>query len=311
MQVPRVPQIDYAGSQMSTQTQDLRLSCSFDEADRRIREALTSLGMEVQDEAGPIRATAKRSMKRNRHAAEISIDLTSSAGGTLAVCRVDMFAGNKHEEVLREIASAVGHEPLLHFGAVSPTSEGKQGGETAKETDSDLRADIAAAKDKMRVKLGAGREIKRLTNYLWEGETVDQMTTGTYGKGTGLVVLTDRRLLFVQDGIMSQASEDFPMDKVSSVQWASGLVMGKIVIFASGSKSEISNVQKDDGKKIVDKIRHVLSAPREQTPPAPAAIPPPAADPIEQLKRLGELRDAGVLTPEEFDAKKADLLGRM
>jgi hypothetical protein len=178
--------------------------------------------------------------------------------------------------------------------------------------DENMRADITAAKAKMRAKVGAGREIKRLLNYLWEGETVDQMTTGVYGKGIGLVVLTDRRLLFVQDGIMSQTSEDFPMDKVSSVQWASGMMMGKITIFASGNKSEITNVNKDDGKEIVDKIRHVLSAPPEPTPPAPAASPPPAAaDPIEQLKRLGELRDAGVLTPEEFDAKKSDLLGRM
>lgn len=261
-------------------------------------------------------------MKRNRHAAEINIDLTSTAEGTLAVCRVNMFAGDKHEEVLGEIAGAVGNDLLGLVVDASPASaasdplvdaasEGKRGGEMAKEKDSDLRADIAAAKGKMRVKLGAGREIKRLTNYLWEGETVDQMTTGTYGKGTGLVVLTDRRLLFVQDGIMSQTSEDFPIDKVSSVQWASGMVMGKVTIFASGNKSEITNVNKEDGKEIVDKIRHVLSAPREQTPPAPAASPHPAADPIEQLKRLGELRDAGVLTPEEFDAKKADLLGRM
>jgi len=32
---------------------------------------------------------------------------------------------------------------------------------------------------------------------------------------------------------------------------------------------------------------------------------------MDQLKKLGELRDAGVLTPEEFDTKKADLLSRM
>jgi hypothetical protein len=99
------------------------------------------------------------------------------------------------------------------------------------------------------------------------------MTTGTYGKGTGLVVLTDRRLLFVQDGVMSKTTEDFPMEKVSSVEWTSGMMLGSIVIFASGNKSEIKNVNKDDGK--------------------------------------GELRDAGVVTAEEFEAKKAELLGRL
>lgn len=43
--------------------------------------------------------------------------------------------------------------------------------------------------------------------------------------------------------------------------------------------------------------------------PAPAAAPAPEVDPIERLKRLGELRDSGVLTEEEFAAQKAKLLG--
>ena len=41
--------------------------------------------------------------------------------------------------------------------------------------------------------------------------------------------------------------------------------------------------------------------------------PPPAAassqDTLEQLKELGELKAAGVLTQEEFDAQKAKILG--
>lgn len=44
----------------------------------------------------------------------------------------------------------------------------------------------------------------------------------------------------------------------------------------------------------------------DQAPPAAAA---PSPDPIQQLKELGELRDKGVLTEEEFAAQKAKLLG--
>jgi len=44
-----------------------------------------------------------------------------------------------------------------------------------------------------------------------------------------------------------------------------------------------------------------------------AAPPPPAGgmtdDTIEQLRQLGELRDQGVLTEEEFAAQKQKLLG--
>jgi Short C-terminal domain len=45
---------------------------------------------------------------------------------------------------------------------------------------------------------------------------------------------------------------------------------------------------------------------------APAgATPAPGAEPskLEQLKQLGELRDSGVLTPEEFEREKQRLLG--
>jgi hypothetical protein len=46
---------------------------------------------------------------------------------------------------------------------------------------------------------------------------------------------------------------------------------------------------------------------QEQTaPPAPAA--PAAADPLEQLKTLGELKAQGVLTEAEFAAQKAKIL---
>ena len=46
--------------------------------------------------------------------------------------------------------------------------------------------------------------------------------------------------------------------------------------------------------------------PEPSTPPQAAA---PAEDPMEQLKELGELRDKGVLTEDEFAAQKAKLLG--
>jgi len=52
-----------------------------------------------------------------------------------------------------------------------------------------------------------------------------------------------------------------------------------------------------------DQAAYAQQAPPQQAPPAPAA------DPIAQLKELGELRDSGVLTDEEFAAQKAKVLG--
>ena len=53
----------------------------------------------------------------------------------------------------------------------------------------------------------------------------------------------------------------------------------------------------------------------EQAPPPPPMAPEPApvaeapADPYAELVKLKELVDAGVLTQDDFDAKKAQILG--
>jgi hypothetical protein len=192
-----------------------------------------------------------------------------------------------------------------------------------------LRPDIQAAKDKMQYRLGAGREIKRLTNYLWDGEVVHLMAAGQYGPGQGVVVLTDRRLLFLKDGMTRQATEDFPIDKIASVQWNAGMVLGSLTIFASGNKAEIERMDKKDGRQIADAVRSRLSTRTAQRPVMPQAmvqppmpppmmrsthpvpLPPAEPDVYEQLRKLGELRDLGIVTTEEFEQKKRELLARI
>jgi hypothetical protein len=52
---------------------------------------------------------ARRSLRKNRWAAEINIDLEPLNGGTLAVTRVDML-GNKHYALLSEIVENAGDD---------------------------------------------------------------------------------------------------------------------------------------------------------------------------------------------------------
>ncbi|CAI7976641.1 MULTISPECIES: PH domain-containing protein [unclassified Parafrankia] len=171
---------------------------------------------------------------------------------------------------------------------------------------SQLREDIEQAKQKMRLRSRSSREIKYLAEHLWEGERVERLARGSCGKGGGLVVLTDRRLLFVLEGRKRRASEEFPLRNVSSVEWAAGLVLGKIVVLASDSQAEITNVNKRAGREIADLIRNRLGL--ASPAPTPVAVPPGDPDLNDRLRRLGELREAGVLTREEFEGKMARLL---
>jgi hypothetical protein len=57
------------------------------------------------------------------------------------------------------------------------------------------------------------------------------------------------------------------------------------------------------------------AADQDQVPPAPAPADEPAAPEaaesaqIQELKQLAALKDQGILTEEEFSAKKAQILG--
>lgn len=54
----------------------------------------------------------------------------------------------------------------------------------------------------------------------------------------------------------------------------------------------------------------ITPEPTTEIPPTATPAPEPP-DVFEQIRKLGELRDAGVLTEDEFNAKKSDLLGRL
>ena len=65
-------------------------------------------------------------------------------------------------------------------------------------------------------------------------------------------------------------------------------------------------MQPKEGTEIGDYVRSRL-----HKAPEPIASPTSTVDPMEQLRKLGELRDAGVLTPEGFEQKKRELLERI
>jgi hypothetical protein len=190
--------------------------------------------------------------------------------------------------------------------------------------DADVRQDIATAANRMSLKLGSKREVRKLPEYLLEGETVRHLAQGSYMSGQGLIVLTDQRLLFVYDGWTSQGSKDFPLNKLRSVQTTFKLGVGTLLLSAeSGSllghaHVAVSGIPKADLIPLANAVRELLAArPGEHASlTAPSETPAPSAsaahtDPLEQLKKLAELRDAGVLTDQEFEAKKQELLGRL
>jgi hypothetical protein len=60
-----------------------------------------------------------------------------------------------------------------------------------------------------------------------------------------------------------------------------------------------------------DGIRRPVVAPQGAAPVAVAARPTSTDDITSTLAKLADLRDKGAITPAEYEAKKAELLGRI
>jgi hypothetical protein len=75
----------------------------------------------------------------------------------------------------------------------------------------------------------------------------------------------------------------------------------------AGTATAVSNrVSRRQAERWSQEDQQAYGGYEEQAPPPPPAAP--AADPLEQLQKLGELKAAGVLTDAEFEAQKAKIL---
>lgn len=187
--------------------------------------------------------------------------------------------------------------------------------------------DVAAIKKHIPwlFRLGSNREMRRLLDHLHEDELVLAATTGKYAGGRGLIALTDSRLIVTYDGYVRSASEDFPLEHVTSIEWNKKLLRGRIVVFSAGNEVELKNVYYG-GREVVLKARtsmrkvknQVEQAKREQAarrstqhlyapmPPslAPSADGPvlasPAESPAPASPSPAQVRDAAVVAQLEM-----------
>ncbi|WP_104087929.1 DUF4429 domain-containing protein [Arthrobacter sp. GMC3] len=128
-------------------------------------------------------------------------------------------------------------------------------------------------------------------------------------------------------GITGKGVKRIPLQSVTAVQVKpGGAVMSGFIQFTIPGGNEVRSqfgsqtvdavndensmifTRQDEAPFLIlrDKIEQALVS--HHAPAAPVAAAP---DVMGQLQQLGQLRDAGVVTAEEFEAKKAELLNRL
>lgn len=130
---------------------------------------------------------------------------------------------------------------------------------------------------------------------------------------THFVVTTER--LIYRTGVLSKQGLDIPLDRVndlaSSQRFFERLLRsGDLLIESAGERGQqtFHNISHPD--KVAQEIYRQIEANQEREAAGGRRSAAPASVP-EQIAALADLRDRGVLSEAEFQAKKADLLSRM
>lgn len=134
------------------------------------------------------------------------------------------------------------------------------------------------------------------------------------GRGSQAVALTPRRVISVQGALVLRAVESVRLADIVNITSGPGVLH---IGLTNGSTYELPlwPTQIETAKEFVRKVRLAQDslAAAAQTPVASQvspATPAPRIGIADELAKLAQLRDGGVLTEEEFQTQKAKLLSQ-
>jgi|688.fasta_scaffold85934_3 hypothetical protein len=157
------------------------------------------------------------------------------------------------------------------------------------------------------------KEIKELPDILWDNEQIENIIVGVYNNSNGVLVATGKRLIFIDKGLFSLKVEDFPYDKISSIQYEVGWMLGKLTIFSSGNKAVIEKISTGQTKTFAEWLRARISSDTKNNISASQQLQSQKyqedGDVISKLEKLAKLKKQGILTQDEFETQKSKLLG--
>jgi hypothetical protein len=140
----------------------------------------------------------------------------------------------------------------------------------------------------------------RLDN--WKDMKVGQICT---------VVLTNKRLHYFGRGLMknlTNSHETVEFKTITGVELRKNASFGQMLYITRAANSDtLYQVKVEEAKVLQADIQALIQA----NPPVSAVQVSNAVDPLDQLKKLKDLLDAGILSQAEFDEKKKSLMDKI
>lgn len=155
---------------------------------------------------------------------------------------------------------------------------------------------------------GKPSELELIPGLMLPGEEMESWVKAVSEDNVfGVLVLTNKRLMFVGKGLSGSKTEDFSFDQISSIDVVTlfpGAGHCKVTVQARGGFSQFKNVPKGEAEAIGQRVRQLIYAAKNN-------VTEPAAPPMDRyvlLEKIADLKSKGILSDDEFQAEKIKIL---
>jgi hypothetical protein len=173
--------------------------------------------------------------------------------------------------------------------------------------------------------------IRKVRQICTQDEEIDRIVVqlGIAGLRPDAVVLTNKRLIMFHPGLLGTHFDDYLWRDLSDAKLEEGLIGAKLLFSCKGKRYAVDYLPKEEARRVYafaqEKEQEAAEIRRQRqmqedaaraghvviggVSAAPGAMSAPLVDdPMQKLMKLKSMLDAGLISQDEFDAKKKAIL---
>lgn len=154
------------------------------------------------------------------------------------------------------------------------------------------------------------RQLKTLASMLHDDEKILYVTATSRAVGPILpciIICTNYRVLIMQKGfVYGNDIKQIALDKINTIDYHLSLMHAEIqIIDGAGKETKISAIPKNE---VIELVKTIQEAMNNYAAKTKVTNEDASNDPADQLRKLKSLVDEGIISKEEFEAKKKQIL---
>lgn len=158
--------------------------------------------------------------------------------------------------------------------------------------------------------LGSNREIRRLRNYLHEGERVDDMVSclfGEFKRGRALLIATNERVLVIKDGWIFRSSQAMAYEDIKTIEVNTGLFYTTFEIHGEGMHYTIAKMWRWGAEHFLKIVRQRIGTRYKKWSEQEEQLSTPQKQPSQtrsSVPTVDDLYEQGIISLEQLQSAK-------